>query len=308
MEKIRGSVVEHYKVLADYCHQLRLSNIGSTVQLEGHAGEFKRLYVCLGGLKEGFINGCRKMIGLDGCFLKTEYGGQLLTVVGVDGNNGMYPVAYAVVETENGENWRWFLALLLDDLGIHNSYVWTFISDKQKGLVNAIGTLFKHAEHRTCVRHLYNNFSATHKGLALKNCLWDAARATIVPKWQEHMQKMLDLDPATYGWLELKPACQWSKSHFQERTKCDMLLNNLCESFNSTLLYVRERPILTMLEEIRVYLMKMIVIRRESCEKWTGEVGPRIQKILNKNSRLARSEHADYSGNGKFKLGTILEP
>ncbi|XP_022899371.1 uncharacterized protein LOC111412677 [Olea europaea var. sylvestris] len=302
MEKIRGSVVEHYRVLVDYYQQLRLTNVGSTIQLEGRAGEFKRLYICLGGLKEGFINGCGRVIGMDGCFLKTEHGGQLLTAVGVDGNNIMYPVAYAMVETENGENWSWFLTLLRDDLRIHDSHGWTFISDKQKGLVNAIGSLFEHPEHRTCIRHLYNNFSATHKGSALKNCLWDAARATTIPKWLEHLQKMLDLDPAAYGWLELKPASQWTKSHFQEETRCDMLLNNLCESFNSTLLNAREHPILTMLEEIRVYLMKSIVIRREACEKWNGEIGPRIQKILNKNGELTRREYADYSDNGKFQV------
>ncbi|XP_022880670.1 uncharacterized protein LOC111397939 [Olea europaea var. sylvestris] len=145
LEKIRGSVVEHYKLLA---------------------------------LRDGFIRGCRRVIGVDGCFLKTEIGGQLLTAV--DANNGMYPMAYAVVKVENGDNWKWFLELLKDDLHIHNSQHWIFISDKQKGLTNAIRTLFENLEHRTCVRHLYNNFSIFHKSLALKKCLWDAARATTI--------------------------------------------------------------------------------------------------------------------------------
>ncbi|XP_022851077.1 uncharacterized protein LOC111372890, partial [Olea europaea var. sylvestris] len=200
--------------------------------VEGYVGEFRRLYICLGALRDGFIRGCRRLIGLDGCFLKTEHGGQLLSAVGVDANNGMYPVAYAVVEVENRDNWRWFLGLLKDDLHINNSQHWTFISDKQKGLVNAIESLFENSEHRTCVRHIYNNFSASHKGLALKNCLWDAARATTVLQWVHHMQRMLDIDQGAYEWLESKPASHWSKSHFREGNKCDMLLNNLCESFN----------------------------------------------------------------------------
>ncbi|XP_022880927.1 uncharacterized protein LOC111398230 [Olea europaea var. sylvestris] len=263
LEKIRGSVIEHYRVLWDYCEELKRTNVGTTALVEGYAGEFRRLYICLGALRDGFIRGCRRLIGLDGCFLKTEHGGQLLSAVGVDANNGMYPVAYAVVEVENGDNWRWFLGLLKDDLHINNSQHWTFISDKQKGLVNAIESLFENSEHRTCVRHLYNNFSASHKGLALKNCLWDAARATTVLQWVHHMQRMLDIDQAAYEWLESKPASYWSKSHFREGNKCDMLLNNLCESFNSTIVNAREKPILTMLEEIRIYLMKRIVIRRD---------------------------------------------
>ena len=29
--------------------------------------------------------------------------------VGIDGNDGMYPIAYAVAEAENKETWTWFL-------------------------------------------------------------------------------------------------------------------------------------------------------------------------------------------------------
>ncbi|XP_022850584.1 uncharacterized protein LOC111372463 [Olea europaea var. sylvestris] len=289
LKKIRGSVVEHYKLLWDYCGELKRTNIGTTALVEGTLENF---------------DGCRRVIGVDGCFLKTELGSQLLIAVGVDANNGMYPVAYGIVEVENGDNWKWFLELLKDDLHIHSSQHWIFISDKQKGLTNGIGTLFENSKHRTCVRHLYNNFSVCHKGLALKNCLWDAARATTISQWRQHMQQMMDLDPdpAAYGWLEEKPASHWSKSHFREWNQCDMLLNNLCESFNSTIVAAREKPILTMLEDIRVYLMRRIVARRESCDRWTIAVGPRIQKILDKNGKLARFEWAEYAGNEKFQV------
>ena len=47
------------------------------------------MYCCLGPLKEGFKKGCRPFIGLDGCFLKGPFPGQLLCAVGIDANNGM---------------------------------------------------------------------------------------------------------------------------------------------------------------------------------------------------------------------------
>jgi hypothetical protein len=64
--------------------------------------------------------------------LKGEHGGQLMAAVGQDGNNQMFPIAYAVVEAETKESWQWFLNLLLEDLNIvqHNQYA--FISDQQK--------------------------------------------------------------------------------------------------------------------------------------------------------------------------------
>ena len=43
---------------------------------------FYRLYNCFESLAKGFLEGCRPVIGLDGCFLKTEVKGVLLSAVG----------------------------------------------------------------------------------------------------------------------------------------------------------------------------------------------------------------------------------
>ena len=56
------------------------------------------------------------MLAVDGAHLKGQFPGVLLTAVGKDGNNNILPVAWAVVETENAENWTWFLNLLVEDL------------------------------------------------------------------------------------------------------------------------------------------------------------------------------------------------
>nr|XP_016485384.1 PREDICTED: uncharacterized protein LOC107805815 [Nicotiana tabacum] len=54
----------------------------------------------------GFKAGCRKIVGVDGCWLKgAMYGTQLLTAVGLDANNNIFPIAYAVVEKETRDTW-----------------------------------------------------------------------------------------------------------------------------------------------------------------------------------------------------------
>ncbi|CAA0820099.1 MuDR family transposase, partial [Striga hermonthica] len=73
---------------------------------------FKRMYICWEALKSGLREGCRPVICLDGCHLKTSCGRILLTAVGIDGNNCIYPFAYAVVEQENKNSWNWFVELL----------------------------------------------------------------------------------------------------------------------------------------------------------------------------------------------------
>ena len=44
------------------------------------------------------------MIFLDGCHIKTRYRGQLLTTVGIDSNDCIFPIDVAVVEVEDKPN------------------------------------------------------------------------------------------------------------------------------------------------------------------------------------------------------------
>ncbi|KAL5551014.1 hypothetical protein UlMin_001190 [Ulmus minor] len=106
---IEGTIKAQYARLWDYCAEVRRSNPGSTVQIKCKTvrgddnPHFQRLYICLGGFKASWRTGCRPILGLDGCFIKGHHKGQLLAAVGVDGNNQVYPVAYAVVESETKE-------------------------------------------------------------------------------------------------------------------------------------------------------------------------------------------------------------
>nr|KAJ0199190.1 hypothetical protein LSAT_V11C600302500 [Lactuca sativa] len=83
--------------------------------------------------KKGFKACLRDLVGLDGAFMKGPFPSQVLTAVGLDSNNGIYPLAYAIVESENTASWKWFLENLGDDLelGINSNY--TFISSVLKG-------------------------------------------------------------------------------------------------------------------------------------------------------------------------------
>ncbi|KAL2526695.1 putative transposase [Abeliophyllum distichum] len=67
-----------------------------------------------------------------------DFGGHILAAVGIDGENAMYPIAYEIVDVDNKSIWNWFLELLVDDIGVGDSQWWTFISDKQKGFIDAL--------------------------------------------------------------------------------------------------------------------------------------------------------------------------
>ncbi|XP_052725933.1 uncharacterized protein LOC128194388 [Vigna angularis] len=107
-DKVEGSFKDQFRRLHDYGHELLKTNPGTTVQIkvDNSNGEviFQRFYACLKACKDSFIC-CRPIIGLDGCFLKGKYGGELLIAVGRDENDQMLPIAYAVVEVENKDSW-----------------------------------------------------------------------------------------------------------------------------------------------------------------------------------------------------------
>ncbi|GJY42621.1 hypothetical protein Tco_0430834 [Tanacetum coccineum] len=64
---------------------------------------------CLRALKLGFRAYKRELLGLDGAFMKGPFPGQVLAAVGLDSNNGIYQLTYALVKAESKSSWCWFL-------------------------------------------------------------------------------------------------------------------------------------------------------------------------------------------------------
>lgn len=303
MKTIHGDEVEQYKLLWDYGKELRRSNPGTSFFLKLDGSLFSQCYMSMDACKRGFLNGCRPLICLDGCHIKTKYGGQLLTAVGMDPNDCIYPIAFAVVEVESLATWKWFLETLKNDLGIENTYPWTIMTDKQKGLIPAVQQVFPESEHRFCVRHLYSNFQLQFKGEVPKNQLWACARSSSVQEWNKNMDVMRNLNKSAYEWLEKLPPNTWVRAFFSEFPKCDILLNNNCEVFNKYILEARELPILTMLEKIKGQLMtRHFNKQKELADQFQGLICPKIRKKVLKNADAANTCYALPAGQGIFQV------
>ncbi|XP_074282621.1 uncharacterized protein LOC141607161 [Silene latifolia] len=270
---IYGNGKDQYARVWDYANVIKKYNEGSTAfvtcgGIDRPPVYFKRMYICLQPLKEGFIKGCRPIFGVDGCHLKGPYPGMYLVAVGKDGNNNIFPLAWAVVEVENIDSWTWFLELLANDLGMEEGKGFTIMSDRQKGLLDALGKVVTRADIRYYVRHIWANFKINWSGQVYKDSFWMAARATTKGDFDREMEGIKSLSTEAWTYLNNIPPRHWSRHAFDTNCKSNMLLNNLCETFNSVLKKARDKPILTHMEWMRRYVMKRNCEKREGALKY----------------------------------------
>ncbi|KAL5583336.1 hypothetical protein UlMin_015778 [Ulmus minor] len=265
---------------------------------------FRRIYICLVACTKGWLATCRPIIGLDSCHIKGYHKCQLMWAVGIDSDNGYNPIAYGVVEKECYETWRWFLELLKIDLKLDNLLRITFMTNRQKGLVDAIAVLWERCEHRNCVRHLYANFKKRFRGDKIRNKILQAARCSNVDDFNNVMEDIKGISEFAWLWLSDKPTSTWTKSHFGEYSKCDMLLNNLCElsSSDRIILEARSAPIWTMLELIQVMIMNRRSKRRVDIEKWYNNVGPKVSEIMELATKNSGELVCHWGGEGNWQV------
>ncbi|KAL7181231.1 hypothetical protein ACSBR1_040162 [Camellia fascicularis] len=114
VEKARGELFGAHSVSFDqlrwYREAVMQYNPGSYVDIDydEHNYRFRRFFISFKASIDGFRH-CRPLLFLDGTFFKGRFKGFLLAATGKDGNQGLFPLAYAIVDSENHTNWGWFL-------------------------------------------------------------------------------------------------------------------------------------------------------------------------------------------------------
>ncbi|GJU87653.1 pentatricopeptide repeat-containing protein [Tanacetum coccineum] len=212
---------------------------------------FDRFYVCFKGLKDEWKLGCRKIIALDGCFLKRPSVGEILTAIGRDANNHIFLMAWAVVNVENKDKWSWCLDLLGDELDMPTGNGLTLMSDQHKGLIEAVKELMPHAEHRQCARHIYEGFRKHYSGDVFRQLFWVDSKATYPGMSNKIMEKIKRANLKAYDYLVKKEPKTWSMAYFHIGTNCEAIENRFSECFDLVILSVRSKPRITMLEAMR---------------------------------------------------------
>ncbi|MCO5558981.1 hypothetical protein L7F22_012572 [Adiantum nelumboides] len=161
----------------------------------------------------------------------------------------LFPIAFGVVDAENEDNWVWFLQNVRDCMTSVNAI--TFVSDKQKGLLQAVELVFPGCEHAYCMRHLDANLKMKCNNGKFIRLFWVAAYASTTIDYDEAILCMKAINPAATEYLLfMSTPSHWATTHFKGK-RYGHLTSNIAESLNSWLLEATDKPIISMLDIIR---------------------------------------------------------
>ncbi|KAL5821470.1 hypothetical protein ACOSQ3_023352 [Xanthoceras sorbifolium] len=266
-----------YNKLYSYGFVVRKCNPGSIAFLRTIPAFF---FLSFEAQKLGFLQGCRPIIGLDGCHLKGRFPGVLLAAVGLDANNGVFPIAICIAEGETKDSWCWFMEQLHMHIGLEETRRVTFITDRQKGVLSAIERHWSTSSNRYCVRHLIANMQTRYKGQLTANYIWEAANASNKLSFMECMANLKEVHADAHDYMMGINLQNWCVHLFDRHVKSEHTTNNITEGFNSWIDKYRGLPILLMLECLRRKMMKRMHLRLERAAKWESVIPPKIRKKI----------------------------
>ncbi|CAI0445944.1 unnamed protein product, partial [Linum tenue] len=96
----------------------------------------------------------------------------------------MFPIAWAIMESENKSSWIWFINALQNQLGTTYGSGFTIVSDQQKRLVEALHACLPNAEHQKCARQVHAHFREKHKMTIASDLYWEAVYSLNEPDWR----------------------------------------------------------------------------------------------------------------------------
>ncbi|GAB4860718.1 hypothetical protein Ancab_035881 [Ancistrocladus abbreviatus] len=137
---------------------------------------------------------------------------------------------------------------------------------RKMGIDPALSDVLPHARRRICCRHLFANMKAKYKltNERLKQSFWIAAYVYIEFEFVQAMPAIRKMNPNLCHELMDIPLHLWARHKFDPTMKNDAVTSNFVEAFNSKLEKLRDKPILTMLEDLRRRFMAKIEKREPS--------------------------------------------
>ncbi|XP_026399867.1 uncharacterized protein LOC113295757 [Papaver somniferum] len=251
-EEPYGDDEKSYSDFTWYVKAIEETNPDSYVKFEVEDGtsRFHRIFVCYGACKHSYRY-LRPMIYLDATFLTGRYRGTLMAATCINGNNEFYPFAFAIVSSENKDNWFWFLENLQH---VVDGRPIVFLSDRDANSKPVLDLFYKAAYSYTPA-----NFEEALRGMHAIGAGHVANYIRTIPKEK---------------WANaFFPVCRYGAHS-----------STLAESFNNWVLSFKKLPAFVLLDAIRLKVMEKMSERRIlGLETFNTRLTPEYEALLKEN-------------------------
>ena len=95
-----------------------------------------------------------------------------------------------------------------------------------------------------------------------------------------HMERIKEISPDAYADLMARQPATWCRAYFTSGLACEAVENGIAECFNAIIVDARKKPLITMLEEIRLYMMARFYNLKDVGAKWEASVCPAAVKKM----------------------------
>ncbi|XP_056841759.1 uncharacterized protein LOC108858499 [Raphanus sativus] len=267
----QGTPESGFERLPSYLYKIIRENLSTVARLQiDENGKFMYVFLAFGASVNGFPF-MRKVVVVNGTFLNGRYKGTLLTALAQDGNFQIFPVAFAVVDTENDDSWHCFFTqlklLIPDDEGL------AIISDMHNSIGKAIKNVYPFASRGICTYHLYKNILERYKGKDAFRLVNKAARCFRMSDFTQIFEEIEAINPALHGYLQKADVRLWTRVHFPG----ERALSN-----------ARGLNIVRILESIRVMMTRWFAEWREDARSQRTMLTRGVEKLLHGRVTAAR--------------------
>ncbi|XP_025635798.1 uncharacterized protein [Arachis hypogaea] len=106
----------------------------------------------------------------------------------------------------------------------------------------------------------------------------------VMPNAHHRNCRLKRMNEGAWAYLaKFQPSC-WTKAHFNHWPKLDNVTNNMTEVWNAKINHYRGKPILTMLEEIRYYLMRRMAKHKKVLSTYIGRHSKKVGVHLGRHT------------------------
>ena len=140
--------------------------------------------------------------------------------------------------------------------------------------------LLPNAERRMCARHIWANWQKRWRGEERRKAFWRCSKASIEVKLRDEFEYLGKLGhkicEALLGYNK-EYSC---RALFSEKSKYDVVENNMCETFNSWIVSPRHKFVISMLEDIRHKMMDRHGDMIKFADTWISDISPMARLIF----------------------------